>query len=144
MSKEICKGVLFGIAVGDALGVPVEFLDRKVLLLNPVTDMTGFGTHNQPAGTWSDDSSLTFCLAESLFVGYDLNDQARRFINWYEHAYWTPRESVFDVGIATSGAIWRLKMECPPHKPVVVMNVAMATDLLCVLCLYYFISKTKI
>jgi len=116
MSKEICKGILFGIVVGDALGVPVEFLERKVLKQNPVTDMIGFGTHNQPAGTWSDDSSLTFCLAESLCLGYDLNDQARRFINWYEHAYWTPREAVFDVGIATSGAIWRLKNGVPPTE----------------------------
>jgi ADP-ribosyl-[dinitrogen reductase] hydrolase len=109
MSREICKGILFGITVGDALGVPVEFLERNILAQNPVSDMIGYGTHNQPAGTWSDDSSLTFCLAESLCEGYDLNDQARRFINWYEHAYWTPKGTVFDVGIATSRAIWKLK-----------------------------------
>nr|WP_207555632.1 ADP-ribosylglycohydrolase family protein [Tenacibaculum maritimum] len=32
--------------------------------------MRTFGTHYQPKGTWSDDSSLTFCLAESLCKGY--------------------------------------------------------------------------
>ena len=33
---------------------------------DPVTGMRAFGTHHQPAGTWSDDASLTFCLAETL------------------------------------------------------------------------------
>lgn len=63
--KEV-KAILFGVAVGDALGVPVEFKSRQAISKNPVTDMIGYGTHNLPAGTWSDDSSLTFCLAEAL------------------------------------------------------------------------------
>jgi len=42
------------VAVGDALGVPVEFTGRQTLRRDPVTDMVGYGTHNQPAGTWSD------------------------------------------------------------------------------------------
>jgi ADP-ribosylglycohydrolase len=57
---------LLGLAVGDALGVPVEFQPRAQRKIDPVTDMRGYGTHNQPPGTWSDDASLTFCLAESL------------------------------------------------------------------------------
>ncbi len=109
MSKKILsRDILVGVAVGDALGVPVEFRDRAYLRKNPVTDMTGYGTHNQPPGTWSDDSSLTFCLAESLLKGYELRDLANRFVNWYEHTYWTPHGEVFDIGIATSQAIWRL------------------------------------
>lgn len=60
------KGALFGLAVGDALGVPVEFKSRKELLQTPVKDMQAYGTWQQPAGTWSDDSSLAFCLADSL------------------------------------------------------------------------------
>ena len=45
------KSMLFGFAVADALGVPVEFKSRKFLQKNPVVDMQGFGTYNQPAGT---------------------------------------------------------------------------------------------
>ena len=47
-----------GLVIGDALGVPVEFVSRDELKDNPITDMIGDGTHNQPAGTWSDDSSM--------------------------------------------------------------------------------------
>lgn len=70
--------------------------------------MQGYGTHGQPPGTFSDDSSLAFCLAESLCRGYNLTDLANRFINWRENGYWTAHERVFDIGIATSAAITRL------------------------------------
>jgi ADP-ribosylglycohydrolase len=79
--------------------------------------MRGFGTHNQPPGTWSDDSSLTFCLAESLVDGYDLQNLAQRFVNWYDHGYWTPHGEVFDVGGATAEAIARLREgKVPPQQ----------------------------
>ena len=68
MIKKI-KGALFGLAVGDALGVPVEFRSRAELQKAPLSTMRGYGTWNQPPGTWSDDSSLAFCLAESLTTG---------------------------------------------------------------------------
>ncbi|BFM42731.1 hypothetical protein CFS9_13720 [Flavobacterium sp. CFS9] len=99
------KSGLFGLAVGDALGVPVEFYSRSDLKENPVSEMIGFGTHYQPAGTWSDDSSLAFCLAESLCNGYDLSDIARNFVKCYNTELWTPHGKVFDIGIATRNAI---------------------------------------
>lgn len=54
---------LMGVCVGDALGVPVEFYRRAERIKSPVRGMTGYGTYSQPPGTWSDDSSLTLCLA---------------------------------------------------------------------------------
>jgi ADP-ribosyl-[dinitrogen reductase] hydrolase len=102
------KSVLFGVAVGDALGVPVEFKSRQIFQKNPVTDMIGYGTYNLPPGTFSDDSSLTFCLAEALTKEFDLNTIGKNFINWYYFNYWTPRGTVFDIGIATRQAINRL------------------------------------
>ena len=60
------QSVIIGAAIGDALGVPVEFLSREELAASPVRDMRGFGTHNQPAGTWSDDTSMTLCLLEGI------------------------------------------------------------------------------
>lgn len=106
--KDNIKSVLFGIAVGDALGVPVEFMSREQVQRNPVTDMREYGTHDQPAGTFSDDTSLAFCLAEALTVGNDLNVVARNFIRWYREGYWTAHGNVFDIGIATRQAIERL------------------------------------
>lgn len=108
--RNFIKDALLGVAVGDALGVPVEFLSRSELMEKPVTGILGYGTHNQPPGTWSDDSSLTFCLAEMLCKGYDLNDLANRFINWREYGYWTPHGKAFDIGIATAAAIHSLQM----------------------------------
>jgi ADP-ribosylglycohydrolase len=106
---NIGRDILLGVAVGDALGVPVEFKNREALILDPVIDMRSYGTYNQPKGTWSDDSSLTFCLAESLIDGYDLRDIAMKMIEWKENAYWTAHEELFDIGLTTSMAIERLK-----------------------------------
>lgn len=111
---ESIRAALFGLAVGDALGVPVEFKERDYLKKSPVTEMLGYGTWQQPIGTWSDDSSLAFCLAESLCKGYNLEDIAANFIQWKEHGYWGAHHRLFDIGMATSGAIHRLSTGVPP------------------------------
>ena len=102
------KSALFGVAIGDALGVPVEFKSREYLQQKPVIDMMGYGTYNQPAGTFSDDSSMTFCLAESLTHDFDSNHIAQNFVKWRDENYWTARGEVFDIGIATNQALTRL------------------------------------
>ena len=107
--KSLGKDILFGVAVGDALGVPFEFRSRKAMLHSPATTMVGHGTHDQPAGTWSDDSSLTFCLAEAICEGYSLECVAQKFIQWKNDAYWTARYEVFDIGIRTSTSISNLE-----------------------------------
>lgn len=103
------KSALFGVAIGDALGVPVEFSPREKLLQDPITDMTGYGTYNLPPGTWSDDSSLTFCLAESLCSGYDTDHMGELFVKWYYQDYWTATGEVFDIGIGTRNALYKIK-----------------------------------
>ncbi len=113
MEHSIRAGI-FGLCIGDALGVPVEFKDRDRLKQNPVTGMRAFGTHHQPAGTWSDDGSLTLCLADSLCRGYDLHNIALKFLQWYHEEIWTPHGRVFDIGIATSQAIHRISKGTSP------------------------------
>ena len=112
--NNLNKDILLGIAIGDALGVPVEFEHRQELEKNPVVGMREYGTHNQPKGTWSDDSSLALCLAESLCNGYNLNDIADKFIKWYYDGYCTPYGRVFDVGVTTARAISYLQSGCKP------------------------------
>lgn len=97
-----------GLAIGDALGVPVEFATRPSLKRDPVTTMMGFGTWSQPPGTWSDDSSLTFCLAESLLSGYDVNAIGQSFVRWMKEGYWGAHHKVFDVGGTTRVSIQRI------------------------------------
>ena len=113
--SNLNKDILLGTAIGDALGVPVEFEYRQVLEKNPVVGMREYGTHNQPKGTWSDDSSLALCLAESLCNGYNLNDIADKFIRWYYDGYCTPYGRVFDVGITTARAISNLQSGIKPN-----------------------------
>ena len=113
---NLLQTILLGTAVADALGVPVEFVPRSVLKENPVTEMQEFGTYNMPKGTWSDDTSLTLCLAESIVEGLDLNKLAQKFIAWKNDNYWTARGWVFDIGIGTRLAIQRLeKGELPEY-----------------------------
>lgn len=54
---------IYGLAIGDALGVPYEFMSRGSFCC---TGMTGYGTHSQPAGTWSDDTSMTIATVRSI------------------------------------------------------------------------------
>lgn len=111
------EAAMLGSIVGDALGVPVEFMDRASLRESPVQGMQAYGTHDQPAGTWSDDSSLMLCLAESLAAGgVDYHDQAARFVSWERNAYWTPHGEVFDIGMATRKPICRLESGVEPTQ----------------------------
>jgi ADP-ribosylglycohydrolase len=107
--RERVLGGLWGSLVGDALGVPVEFLSRDEVRQNRVSGMRGHGTHHQPAGTWSDDSSLLLCSAESLVRHeFDTQDMGERFRAWYQEGLWTPHGRVFDVGVTTSEALRRI------------------------------------
>jgi ADP-ribosylglycohydrolase len=102
-------GGLWGTIAGDALGVPVEFLPRDDIRVDPVTTMRGFGTHRQPAGTWSDDSSLLLCTAESLCQDpFNTEDMGAQFVAWYQERLWTPHGKVFDVGMTTARSIARI------------------------------------
>jgi ADP-ribosylglycohydrolase len=122
MKPNPVHGALFGLAIGDALGVPVEMIKRDVLKLNPVTDLNnykgpeGYKGHDQPLGSFSDDSSLTFCLAESLCNGYNLNDIATRFVKYFFEGYWTAGGRVFGVGKSTEDSITRLRNGVPPER----------------------------
>lgn len=116
MQEQKIKGGLIGAVVGDALGVPVEFMSRSYLRTNPVTNMRGYGTHNQPPGTWSDDTALTLCLVETIVEGFDIQILVQKFCNWYQYSYWTPHGYMFDCGISTAKAIDRLLKGASPTE----------------------------
>ncbi|CCI85528.1 ADP-ribosylglycohydrolase family protein [Lactobacillus pasteurii DSM 23907 = CRBIP 24.76] len=104
--KQIFDGIL-GFAIGDALGVPVEFMSRSDLDMNPVTDMSAGGEHGQVAGTWSDDTSLTLATVDSLTkAGVDYKDLMERFSKWLWEGDYSARGEAFDVGGTTKTAIF--------------------------------------
>lgn len=98
---------LLGLAVADAVGVPAEFQSRVHLDQHPISDMVGYGTHNQPMGTWSDDTSMALCLAYSLKEknGFDADDIMRRFSDWLHNGAYTPHGVCFDCGNTCAKAI---------------------------------------
>lgn len=105
--SNIWKDGMLGLIVGDALGVPVEFMSRTELMKNPVTGMREYGTHHQPRGTWSDDSSMSLAELDSIrTVGtIDYTDMMERFSRWCMYGEYTPFGEVFDIGMATSRAL---------------------------------------
>ena len=100
---------IMGFVVGDAFGVPFEFKDRSYFKKNPATKMVDFGSHRQPIGTWSDDSSLTLCLLKSLTIGIDFEDIRTKFISWKNDGYMTAYDEIFDIGYSTTKAIERME-----------------------------------
>ena len=105
---EFLESAMFGVIVGDALGVPFEFKRRDSF---KVEDMVGFGTHHQPAGTWSDDSSMTLATLESFIECdyFDYEDLMNRFSSWLCQGEYCPYGKCFDVGCTTVTAIGRYK-----------------------------------
>ena len=112
--REKIKSGILGLVVGDALGVPVEFMRRETIKKNPVTDMTGYGTYNMPPGTWSDDSSMALCLLDSLSKGLDYADVMKKFLLWLNDAEYTPYGKVFDVGRTCMTSVYRFPKGTAP------------------------------
>lgn len=108
--NDVVISGIVGAAIGDAIGVPVEFQYRKQLSENPVTGMRAHGTHNQPAGTWSDDTSMILATASALSgMEFDPERIATAFLNWRDHGAFSPDGMVFDIGLTTNTALNRFK-----------------------------------
>lgn len=108
--NRLVDGIV-GLAVGDALGVPAEFKSRYELELNPITDMIANLGYNLPAGTFSDDTSMTLATIDSIIKTgtIDTDDIAERFVNWYRFAEYTATGRCFDIGGTTMQALARFE-----------------------------------
>ena len=106
MRNKVRAGII-GHAIGDALGVPVEFTSRNQLARHPIVDMEGYGTHNMPAGTWSDDTSMEIALLQSLVDKkmFDYTDIMENFRKWWRNGEFTATGKTFDIGGTCAGAI---------------------------------------
>ena len=113
------KNGIIGFAIGDAMGVPVEFMNRNSLQNNPVTKMLGYMSHNMPKGSWSDDTSMTLATVDAIIKDKDINCTtiADNFLKWAEEAKYTPTGNVFDIGRTCLQAILRYeKNECKAEE----------------------------
>jgi ADP-ribosyl-[dinitrogen reductase] hydrolase len=107
---ERISGGLLGLALGDALGVPVEFSTRAEREEDPVRGMRSGGTWKREPGTYSDDASLALCLAESVVLrAFDPEDSGRRALAWLDADLWAARGGAFGCGGATGRALARIR-----------------------------------
>jgi ADP-ribosyl-[dinitrogen reductase] hydrolase len=106
ISTTNAEGCLLGLACGDALGRPVEFKSAATIEAQhgTVETMLGDGSHRKPAGTITDDTELALRIARSLVTcgGFDGEDVAERFVDWYE-------TGPFDIGLMTRDSLGRLQ-----------------------------------
>lgn len=97
-----------GLAVGDALGAAVEFLPPGAF--QPVHRMRGGGAHGLKPGEWTDDTSMALALADSILeAGWDLDDQARRYVRWWRSGAYSVTGECFDIGTTTAEALARFE-----------------------------------
>ena len=105
--EYLIRSAVYGFAIGDALGVPFEFKERDTFIC---TDMVGHGTWNQPAGTWSDDTSMMLATLDSIRSNHGEVvplDIMNRFQDWYRYGRYAIDGNVFDVGNTVSAALSR-------------------------------------
>ncbi len=101
---ERYRGSLLGLAVGDALGAPLEF--RVPGSFTPIDDMVGGGTFDVMVGQWTDDTSMALCLAQSLIEqGFNPVDQLQKYVRWWREGYFSSIDRCFDIGNATVEAL---------------------------------------
>lgn len=112
MESKKSKNGIIGLAIGDALGVPVEFKTREELKISPITDMIEDGTYNLPKGTWSDDTSMTLATIDSIISTKTINcnDIASKFLEWFRNAKYTATNEVFDIGRTTLQALAKFEL----------------------------------
>lgn len=115
---KMWKSGIMGVVVGDALGCPVQFESREEVARHPVTGMRGFGTFDMPVGSWTDDSSLTLALRESIrrTGTIDYVDIMNNFVLWLYRGRFTPFGEAYDIGRGTMRAIRKYKYSHGPHR----------------------------
>ena len=116
MSKFIDS--IIGHAVGDAMGVPTEFCIREYLLKNPVKEMIGSDKTGQPAGSWSDDTSMEIATIDSFIQNKEFNydDIMHKWEEWINEAKYTANNDTFDVGRTCLRAIRNHSLGTEPLK----------------------------
>jgi ADP-ribosyl-[dinitrogen reductase] hydrolase len=95
---ERYRGSVLGMALGDALGMPVEFPDPDPE--EPVRELLAAPHRGVAAGTWTDDTAMALCLAESLLErdGMVAEDQLRRYLTWYRDGHLSAEPECFGIG----------------------------------------------
>ena len=105
--KNRYKGSLLGLAIGDALGAPVEFTKKDSF--EKIEHYRRGGKFNVEIGEYTDDTSMALCLAQSLIDknGIDQKDQLSKYLKWFEDGYMSANGRSIGCGKVTLRALYR-------------------------------------
>ncbi len=105
------KESYYGFIIGDAMGFPVEFYDRKTLIEKPITTMTKFDNYPLPKGSWSFNGSMMLATMDSIMAKnkVDYNDIMKNFSQWLTYAKYTPTGEIFGIETTNMKAISRFQ-----------------------------------
>ena len=107
VDRDRQRGMLLGLAIGDALGAAVEF--KPPGSFEPVTGFRGGGPFGLAEGQWTDDTSMALALAASIATGWSLDDQAQRYVDWWRRGHYSVNGVCFDIGLTTCTALRRFE-----------------------------------
>ena len=88
-SEDRVRGALYGVAVGDALGAPLEFMNATQIKQQygaPVREMVGGGWLSLVPGETTDDTDMTLAVCEGIMESPSapIEPIGRRFIQWVD------------------------------------------------------------
>lgn len=105
--QDRIRGALYGVAIGDAMGGPLEFLDANEIKMHygQVREMIGGGWLSLKPGEVTDDTQMSLCVAEGILENPSdpVQTIGRRFIEWYDSK---PK----DIGSTCALAIRKIKL----------------------------------
>ena len=104
-SEDRALGAFWGLAVGDAMGAPVEFLTPGTF--PKVTGYQPSPRFGLDPGAWTDDTIMAVCMAESIIAegGYDSFAVMQDYVDWMVRGHNSPNGTCFDIGIQTAKAL---------------------------------------
>lgn len=113
-SVDRFRGALLGLALGDSMGMPLEFQPRDA---RHVDNLVGGGPFNLKRGDWTDDTSMACCLAYSLIQcrGFNARHQMECYCYWYQYGAYTPEGVCVDIGVSTRKALERFLTDGEPY-----------------------------
>lgn len=109
--KNIWLDGVMGVAVGDALGLPVQFMRREDLKKNTVTGMRPCTPFDSHIGTLSDDTAMTAAMVESIkrLGVVDAEDIMKNFVKWHDNGSFSANDVCIDEGVTCGSAIENYK-----------------------------------
>ena len=109
-SEDRALGAFWGLAVGDAMGAPVEFLTPGTF--PKVTGYQPSPRFGLDPGAWTDDTIMAVCMAESIIAegGYDSFAVMQDYVDWMVRGHNSPNGTCFDIGIQTAKALRQFRV----------------------------------